>query len=380
MTHTVFHNSQDTYYRTPGRAVPAGSEVCLRIYAPQAEKAEIRLWWDGQERICPMKKNAVGTFCGAADMPDRSCVLWYYFRLYYPDGTACMYGNNASDLGGVGGEYCHEPPSYQITVYDADALDPPSWMHEGIMYQIMPDRFARSGKAHRGVPKRRVHKNWNEQVEGRMEVNGDGACNEFFGGDLAGVTEKLEYLQSLGVTVLYMNPIFRSASYHRYDTADYGRVDPMLGNAQDLAVLCTEAGKRGIRVILDGVFSHTGSDSVYFNRSGAYGPDGAYRSKDSRYYPWYTFRDWPDEYDCWWGFETLPNVNENEPSYREFILGKGGIAEKWSACGISGWRLDVADELPMDFIRSFRSKLKSLSKDAALIGEVWEDPSKKIAY
>ena len=380
MAHKLYHDSHDPYYRAPGGALPAGSRVCLRIYAPRAERAEIRLWWDGHELICGMEKNAMGVFTGYADVPGHKCVLWYYFRLFYPDGTCSMYGNNASDLGGVGEECGHEPPSYQVTVYDEKSLLPPSWMHEAVMYQIFPDRFARSWKAHAGVPKRRVHADWYEQVDGRICEEGESVGDEFYGGDLAGITGKLDHIASLGVTALYLNPIFRAASCHRYDTADYGRIDPMLGTAHDLEVLCAEAKKRGIRVILDGVFSHTGSDSLYFNKKGTYGSDGAYRSRKSPYYKWYTFTDWPKAYECWWGFETLPNVNEDEPSFREYILGKSGIIEKWCGCGISGWRLDVADELPMDFIQDFRSKLKDISPDAALIGEVWEDPSKKVAY
>ncbi len=187
-------------------------------------------------------------------------------------------------------------------------------------------------------------------------------------------------MKELGVTCLYLNPIFESHSNHRYDTADYSKIDPLLGNEEDFRSLCAEAKKRGIRVLMDGVFSHTGSDSVYFNREGRYPTQGAYNSQQSPYYPWYTFRQWPQNYECWWNFETLPNVKETEPSYNEYINGENGIVRKWLRAGASGWRLDVADELPDHFLDNLTAAAKAESPDAVVLGEVWEDASNKTAY
>lgn len=135
-------------------------------------------------------------------------------------------------------------------------------------------------------------------------------ANDFFGGTLAGIQSKLPYLHELGVEVLYLNPIFSAYSNHRYDCADYENVDPVLGTNEDFSKLCRAAKAFGIRVILDGVFSHTGSDSRYFNRNGTYPELGAYQSEKSPYYEWYSFNSFPDDYDCWWGVWSLPNVKE----------------------------------------------------------------------
>lgn len=177
-------------------------------------------------------------------------------------------------------------------------------------------------------------------------------------GDLKGITMKLDYLESLGVSCIYLNPISEAYSNHRYDTGDYSKVDPILGTEEDFKHLCAEAKKRGIHIINDGVFSHTGSDSVYFNRFGRYGKGGAYNDKNSPYFSWYKFNEWPNNYQSWWGFDTLPEVIEETPSFNEYINGKDGIVRKWMKCGNSGWRLDVADELPDVFIENLRKAVK----------------------
>ncbi len=169
-------------------------------------------------------------------------------------------------------------------------------------------------------------------------------------------------------------------SNHRYDTADYRQIDPLLGDADDFSALCQAAQAQGIRLVLDGVFSHTGEDSVYFNRVGRFPSLGACQSPQSPYYPWYTFTRYPDRYKCWWNFHTLPEINKNAPSYRRFILGNDGVAREWLRQGAAGWRLDVADELPMDFLRLLRAAVKEENPDALLLGEVWEDASHKEAY
>ena len=204
--------------------------------------------------------------------------------------------------------------------------------------------------------------------------------SDFFQGDLKGIQMKLPYLQELGVTCIYLNPIFEAYSNHRYDTGDYEKIDPILGTEADFKELCAEAKKLGIRIINDGVFSHTGSDSKYFNREGRYQSNGAYNSTSSPYYTWYKFIQWPNIYNSWWGFNTLPEVEELSNSFNEYINGENGIVRKWIKNGNSGWRLDVADELPDEFIEHIREAIKAEDPEALLLGEVWEDASNKESY
>ena len=204
---------------------------------------------------------------------------------------------------------------------------------------------------------------------------------DYFGGDFEGIRRKLPYLAGLGVTVIYLNPIFEAHSNHRYNTANYLKADPLLGTNEEFARLCDEAGRRGISIILDGVFSHTGSDSIYFNRECRYPVCGAYNSPDSPYRRWYDFSpSYPCGYRAWWGFDTLPEVNEHDESYREFICGKGGVIDTWLSLGAGGFRLDVADELPDDFIEAIRTAVKRHGQDKFLLGEVWEDATTKVSY
>ena len=249
----------------------------------------------------------------------------------------------------------------------------------GIAYQIFPDRFAISGDVPR-LPGRVYHTDLTDVPEWRPDPHGKILNNDFYGGNLRGIAGKLDYLAELGVDLIYLNPIFVSNSNHRYDTGNYHMIDPQLGTEEDFRYLCARAARKGIRIILDGVFSHTGDDSIYFNRYGRYSSVGAYQSKDSPYYSWYTFRHWPDSFDSWWGIETLPEVNEMDPSYTEFITGPDGVIDHWMKAGASGFRLDVADELPDEFIVKVRQAVRRNDPKGLLIGEVWEDASNKISY
>ena len=293
------------------------------------------------------------------------------------------YGNARDRLGGVGEMGEGLPPSYQITAFDPE-YKTPKWLREGVMMQIMVDRFYASRRRDADcLPAGSYyHVRWNDDPV--LVVNdrrGEYCNNDFFGGDLNGITEKLDYIADLGATVIYLNPIFRASSNHKYNTGNYREIAPEFGTEQDFEALCAEAKKRGIRIMIDGVFSHTGSDSVYFNKEGTYGSGGAYNDPNSPYRAWYDFKSWPDDYDCWWGVKTLPNVREEEESYREFILtGSDSVLKHWLRAGASGWRLDVADELPMPFLRELRLAEKSVNPDAAVLGEVWEDPSNKVSY
>lgn len=269
---------------------------------------------------------------------------------------------------------------WQLTVYERD-FKVPDWISGGIIYQIFPDRFYNSKTPKTKVPEDRfINNNWEKQPE--YKQNGD-ICslgNDYYGGDLKGIEEKLPYLEELGVNCIYLNPIFEAHSNHRYNTADYLKIDSLLGDENDLESLCKKAKDYGIYIILDGVFSHTGDDSLYFNRCGRYGSGGAYNDENSPYRCWYKFGENRDEYDSWWGIKTLPEVEENNPDFTEFITGKNGVIRHWLRKGVKGFRLDVADELPDKFLDNIRSTIKEEDKDAFLIGEVWEDASNKVSY
>ena len=378
---TAVHDSRNPFYRTPSGARPAGEKATLRLRTEAGAKVFLRLWWNDAEQKQPMKPSRVeeGLYEITFTLPQTPGLLWYYFIIEL-DGETGFYGNAPDGLGGEGRLYDQEPPSFQLTVYDP-AFAPPEWMKNGIMYQIMPDRF-------HAVEKKQplhgwLHENWDD-APALVPANRpkyDNQADDFFGGNLKGIEAKLPYLKSLGVTVIYLNPIFRARSNHKYDTGDYETIDPSFGTRADFESLCAAAKAKGIRVMLDGVFSHTGSDSRYFNRFGTYDTLGAYQSLKSPYAAWYSFKHWPDDYDCWWGFLPLPNVNELNPGYMEYILtGRNAIVKRWLRRGASGWRLDVADELPMPFLRALRQSVKATDPDAAVLGEVWEDASNKIAY
>ena len=187
-------------------------------------------------------------------------------------------------------------------------------------------------------------------------------------------------LAGLGVTVIYLSPVFLSSSNHRYDTADYTRIDDLFGGDEGFKELVAAVKAKGMRLVLDGVFNHTGADSVYFNKFGTFPGWGAYQSKESPYYDWYTFYDYPDSYHCWWGSTVVPTVNKSAPGFRKLICGKGGVVDKWTKAGVDGWRLDVVDELPTDFVDLLCGAIRRAKKDAAIIGEVWEDASDKVSY
>jgi 4-alpha-glucanotransferase len=272
-------------------------------------------------------------------------------------------------------------PNWQLTVYDKNTTSP-TWVNGSIMYQIFPDRFNRSEKFQPLPVKnhRTIHANWNDIPE-FLYTNNKYKANDFYCGNLEGVIEKLDYLKGLNVDIIYFNPIFESPENHRYSTSDYTKIDPYLGDIDTFKRLVSECNKRDIRIILDGVFSHTGADSIYFNKFNNYDSLGAYNSMESPYYEWYKFFSYPDGYESWWGFRNLPNVDEEKESYVEYITNtNSGVVKLWNDFGIAGWRLDVADELPDSFLSKFRKSVKELNKDALIIGEVWEDATTKESY
>lgn len=304
----------------------------------------------------------------------------YFYHFDYDGawgrGSVCLVGDGAGAVANANSPR----EEWQLTVYDKN-YQTPDWLKGGLIYQIFPDRFYNSGAPKENVPADRILRSDTEN-QPYFRPDGEGVVrnNDYFGGDLRGIEEKLPYLESLGVTCIYLNPIFEAHSNHRYNTADYSKIDSLLGTQTDFESLCAEAQKRGIRIILDGVFSHTGDDSLYFNRENRYPTLGAYNSAASPYYTWYSFYDYPNGYKSWWGFETLPEVDEESPAYLEFITGENGIVRKWLRAGAAGWRLDVADELPDVFIDALARAAKAEKEDALVLGEVWEDATTKWAY
>ena len=268
--------------------------------------------------------------------------------------------------------------SFLLTVHSED-YQTPDWFKGGVMYQIFPDRFCKKGTMP-DITGRIARTNWGELPFYKPNENGKVLNNDFFGGNFQGIQSKLDYLNRLRITTIYLNPIFEAASNHRYDTSNYMKIDPFLGSDDDFLSLIKDAKTYDMRIILDGVFNHTGDDSVYFNKYGKYDSLGAYQSKDSPYYTWYSFQEFPDKYSSWWGIDILPEVNENSEDYQNFIFEKGGVLKHWLQYGIGGYRLDVADELPDFFLKKLRKSVKEEDPDAIIIGEVWEDASNKIAY
>lgn len=262
---------------------------------------------------------------------------------------------------------------WQLTVYDKN-FTTPDWAKNKVMYQIFPDRFCRSTNYtyRNAVNERKIVDDWYAVPETRG--------NDFFMGNIQGIIEKLPYIKEMGADIIYLNPIFESPENHRYSTGDYMKIDPYLGTNEDFGRLCQDAEKMNIKVILDGVFSHTGADSKYFNKFSHYEDEGAYQGETSPYYKWYNFNNSAVGYECWWGFENLPNVNETHPDYLRFITGEEGVLSYWQDMGASGWRLDVADELPDEFLDALRKRVKTTDPDALIIGEVWEDATNKFAY
>lgn len=270
-------------------------------------------------------------------------------------------------------EFKHEPPA----------------CNGGVIYHIFVDRFYRGDNYERNVAEGMLKKkagdiivdDWSYGVAEYPSYPGAPLKNNtFYGGNLYGIIDKLDHIASLGVTLIYLSPIFDAASNHKYDTGDYMSVDSLFGGDDALEMLITEAGKRGIGIILDGVFNHTGADSRYFNKLGSYDSVGAYQSKNSAYYPWYDFQSYPDKYTSWWGIDILPRINTCVPSCSGYFIGDGGVVDKYSRMGIVGMRLDVADELSDEFISGIKKRLEINRCGSILYGEVWEDASNKIAY
>lgn len=294
--------------------------------------------------------------------------LYYY---YFESDNTKYYQNSEMLAENVRGE------EFQLLVYDSSYKVPN--LNGGIIYQIFPDRFYRKGKNF-SLAKNKVKKNWGDEPNYLPNENGKILNNDFYGGNFLGIIDKLDYLKSLGVTLIYLNPISLAYSNHRYDTANYFEIDPVLGSKEEFKLLINKAHEKGIKIMLDGVYNHTGDDSVYFNKYGNYNEIGAYESKDSKYYDWYEFKNYPNKYKCWWDIDILPAINKSSKSFWEYIAGKNGVISHYMNLGVDGFRLDVVDELSSPFVKKIRKAIKSVNSEGIVLGEVWEDATNKIAY
>lgn len=377
------YNSRLSYHKSPFGAVREGEQVTMRIVLPRSiccTGASLVINSDsGKSEIYPMTWERMEDhdeeWWKVSFTPKSQGLYWYHFAIAEKSG-----GSLITRFDNSTGRISSDGTSFQLTVYSKD-FQTPDWIKGSVIYQIFPDRFCNSGKKKTAVPKDRVlRSDWGGMPMWEPDGNGKITKYDFFGGDFKGIEEKLDYLESLGVGCIYLNPIFEAHSNHRYDTANYENTDSLLGSAKDFSELCKAAEKRNIGIVLDGVFSHTGADSVYFNKNSRYENPGAYNSKESPYFEWYKFNSFPDDYASWWGVDILPEINEENDSYIEYIAGEKGILRKWLKAGAKGWRLDVADELPDKFLDALRKAVKAEKSDAYILGEVWEDASNKISY
>ena len=382
------HDSRSLAYRAPVGAVETGSSVRLRcaVLGGGVTECVCELYGDSFGAEYDMHRED-GAFSVDITLLDVPAALWYSFRLKTPGGERWL----CPGEDGFYGEVC---PSrlggFRLTVF-MRGFNTPDWFKGAVMYQIFPDRFAFSDDdtARRGVEYHRamgqtpeLHQSPDEPVRyTAREFERDYEPDDFYGGTLRGIRERLGYIKALGVSVIYLNPIVEARSNHRYDTSDYLRVDPILGTDEDFTEMCDVAAALGMRVILDGVFSHTGADSVYFNRRGRYPGLGACQGEGSPYYNWYSFSEFPSKYKCWWNFPDLPEVDEENPAWQNFVVtGRDSVVKTWLRRGSGGWRIDVADELPDDVLSLIRACAKEERPDAVILGEVWEDAVLKESY
>ncbi|HUF38135.1 MAG TPA: alpha-amylase family glycosyl hydrolase [Anaerolineales bacterium] len=435
------HNSRDPLYRTPGGPVTAGTSVTLRLRSAcdDLAQAKVRLWNDrtNVETILDMAKAASDSQYDwwEVQVPVSAVPTVYWYRFIAIDGSSTAYHEDDAARDGGWGETSSASSDYswQLTMYDS-AFQTPDWVKQGIMYQVFPDRFRNGdpgndpapgrffygepgGTIYRSDPDGGTSNPWNTVVCDPRDVDdcpGTYSLN-FYGGDLQGVIDQIDYLDDLGVTILYFNPIFESPSNHKYDTTDFGVISEDFGDLATFQALVAAANSRGISVVLDGVFNHTSSDSVYFDRYSRYdaagnltspgGPgtndgSGACESPSSPYRDWYYFTDVTPgtgpcagsdgtpggaTYESWFGFDSLPKLNAANPEVRDLVFDGGptSIALYWLAEGAKGWRFDVGGDIDPgltndpgnDYWESFRAEVRALHPDAYLVLEEWGNAS-----
>ena len=379
----ILFNSRESAFKTPFGTLAPGQECTLRVHVPvsvQAEFLTCELLYEDHSTAQTARltletaRGAYQIFAGTFSL-EKPALYFYYFRVHTPTNCFRLF-RQGDDTNMEAGDL------WQVSCVPEN-FHTPDWAKGALIYQVFPDRFYKSGNCDLTgkLEPYTVHKDWYEEVEWRPDEKGVILNNDFYGGNFRGITEKLPYIASLGTTILYLNPIGKAFSNHRYDTGDYKVPDPMLGTPEEFSALCEEAHKLGMKVILDGVYSHTGSNSLYFNRDGAFEGVGAFQSKESPFHSWYTFYDWPNNYHSWWDFNTLPTVNKMDPAFIKYIISDAdSVLAHWMKLGADGFRLDVADELPDEFLKLLYDRVKEINPDALVLGEVWEDASNKKAY
>ena len=379
----ILFNSRQLQHKTPFGTLTPGQTCTLTIHIPSAVKTERVECIINHENGCHAmnaelffleRRGPYDVYQGTFSFSQEG--LYYYYFYITNCGGGFRLFKQGDDTNMEAGDL------WQVSCVPA-SFSTPDWAKGGIIYQVFPDRFNKAGSVDLTgkLEPYTVHKYWHEEVQWRPTPEGIVLNNDFYGGNFQGIAEKMDYIASLGTTILYLNPISKSFSSHRYDTGDYKIPDPMLGTVEDFQAMCDAAHRRGIRVILDGVYSHTGSDSRYFNKKGSFPGDGAYQSTESPYASWYSFYQWPNAYNSWWNFDTLPTVNKMDPQFIKYIItDEDSVIAHWLRLGADGFRLDVADELPDEFLKLLYDRVKEIKPDALVLGEVWEDASNKKAY
>ena len=379
----ILFDSKQTKFKDPFGTLVPNQECTLTMHIPSTVRASgvkcIIQYEHGEHAQDAYlsflrKEGPYDIFRGKFSFPYTG-LYFYYFFVENPDGGFRLF-KQGDDTNMEAGDL------WQVSCVPAD-FNTPDWAKGATIYQVFPDRFHKSGKVDLTgkLEPYTVHRHWHEEVSWQPTPEGIVLNNDFYGGNFKGIAEKMDYIASLGATILYLNPISKSFSSHRYDTGDYKTPDPMLGTMEDFKAMVKAAHRRGIKVILDGVYSHTGSDSLYFNKSGTFDGNGAYQTPDSPFYNWYTFYNWPNSYHSWWNFDTLPTVNKMHPDFIKYIItDEDSVVAHWLKAGADGFRLDVADELPDEFLKLLYDRVKEINPNAYVLGEVWEDASNKSAY
>jgi len=392
----VYFNSWSESFRRPFGAVRIGSAIyfSIRAIGSNITKVDLMIQKDGEQtQVQHMARSSENDsmYYLKFTTEGKAGLYFYHFQISYLEDQreiTVFFGKEVDNYGGEG-RVVTDPAQieqYQITCFDH--RDPaPDWYVHGVIYHIFVDRFFNGDRYQRVLhPKKNtfIYATTEDLPYYIRDKNGDIVRWDFYGGNLIGIIDKLNDLKKLGVTILYLSPIFEASSNHKYDTANYLQIDSMFGDRKTFDKLIAKARRMGIRIILDGVFNHVGADSNYFNRFGHYGNSGAYQDLSSKYHDWFTFHGDHDHYECWWNIADLPTVNKEKKSYQDFIFGSdNSVVDTWTAAGIGGWRLDVADELSDEFIAGIRKAVdRHDEKDngKVLIGEVWEDASNKISY
>lgn len=376
----ILFDSRDARFKTPFGTLRTGQVCVMHIHIPvDCGATRVALMIEDQDArpsssVLFTRERTEGLYeIWRGEFGLDAGLYYYWFRITKDYGGFSLY-KAGRDTNMEAGD------KWQISCIPAE-FTVPDYARGAVMYQIMPDRFFKYGECDLTDKLRpfTVHKDTTETPNYFPDAEGNWN-SDFFGGNLAGIREKLPYLKDLGVRILYLNPIFMAYSNHRYDTADYKRIDPMLGTEADFRSLCDAAHRQGMYVVLDGVFSHTGSNSIYFDADGVFG-HGAVSDPHSPYRSWYRFHHFPDAYEAWWGIKTLPCTEELTESYVNFIIeDEDSVVAHWINLGADGFRLDVVDELPDPFVRRLKERIRGIRPDALLIGEVWEDASNKRAY